>query len=252
MEWNQIEAIRNELLAHPMYKEMTNPDRVRVFMKHHVFAVWDFMSLLKRLQETLTSVSIPWMPKHISTYTRYVNEIVLSEESDEDGKGGYASHFQLYLDAMEEAKADTDPIRSFVKGLAEGIPYTQGITQEYIPKTAAEFVKFDLDLATKGSVHEVASAFFFGREGLIPDMFQVLRDSLLKEGCSTDRLDYYLYRHIELDRYEHGPLAQKLLLDLCEGDSKKEEEAIQVAGLALNMRKRLWDGVLLEIEEKGV
>jgi hypothetical protein len=77
-------------------------------------------------------------------------------------------------------------------------------------------------------------------------------DSLKKDGESNGRLDYYLKRHIELDEDEHGPLAQKLLQDLCNDDPIKNEEALKIAQISLQMRKHLWDGVLAEIEEKGI
>lgn len=252
MELNKLETIRDELLTHPLYQEMNTPDRVKVFMKHHVFAVWDFMSLLKRLQQSVTSITVPWLPYEIPSYTRFINEIVLAEESDEDGRGGYSSHFKLYLEAMEESGADVSLINIFLNAIKNGVNYEKALEQHMIPSTVAKFVSFSLNLALKGQTHEVASAFFYGREGLIPDMFQILRDSLRKEGSSNGRLTYYLDRHIELDEEHHGPLAQKLLHDLCQDDPKKQEEAIKVAQISLQMRKKLWDGVLAEIQEKGL
>lgn len=247
-----LQAVRDELLAHPMYKQMTTPARVRVMMKHHVFAVWDFMTLLKRLQREVTSVEVPWMPYEIPAYTRFINEIVLSEESDEDGRGGYASHFQLYLEAMDEVGADTAPIHAFLRALQDGEDYQEALKQECIPVSAREFVTYNMYTATHGSVHEVAAAFFYGREDLIPDMFELLVDALNKKGANNGRLDYYLRRHIELDGDEHGPLAQKLLDSLCGQDDRKTEEALDVARRSLLMRGRLWDGVLAEIKQKGI
>ncbi|MFK2824470.1 DUF3050 domain-containing protein [Bacillus sp. B190/17] len=252
MNITKLETIRDELLTHPLYREVNTPDRVKVLMKHHVFAVWDFMSLLKRLQQSVTSISVPWMAYDIPSYTRFINEIVLAEESDEDGKGGYISHFQLYVDAMEECGADTAPIHAFLQALKDGMDHEDALKQEIVPPSAAQFTAFNLDLSLKGKVHEVASAFFYGREGLIPDMFQLLVDALQNEGSSNERLDYYLKRHIELDEDEHGPLAERLLHDLCGDDAEKKEDALKVAELSLQMRKHLWDGVLTEIREKGL
>jgi hypothetical protein len=252
MELNHLEVIRDELLSHPMYQEINTPDRVRVLMKHHVFAVWDFMSLLKRLQQSVTSVSVPWLPCDNPSYTRFINEIVLAEESDENGKGGYSSHFQLYLEAMEEAGADTSPINTFLNSIRNGIHVEKALEHESIPPTVAKFVAYNVNLSLHGKIHEVASAFFYGREGLIPDMFQLLMDSLKNEGSSNERLHYYLQRHIELDEDEHGPLAQRLLHDLCGDDPIKIEEAVKTAQISLRMRKSLWDGVLAEIQERGL
>jgi len=127
MELNNLETIRNELLAHPLYQEINTPVRVKVFMKHHVFAVWDFMSLLKRLQKSVTSVSVPWLPYEIPSFTRFINEIVLAEESDEDGKGGYTSHFKLYYEAMEESGADVTLINTFLNAIKNGVDYEKAL-----------------------------------------------------------------------------------------------------------------------------
>ena len=71
-----------------------------------MFAVWDFMSLLKAIQRELCGVGVPWVPSPNLQATRLVNEIVLGEESDEDGEGGYASHFVLYRRAMQRCGAN--------------------------------------------------------------------------------------------------------------------------------------------------
>jgi pyrroloquinoline quinone (PQQ) biosynthesis protein C len=247
-----IHSIRDELLKHPVYEYMNTSDRVRIFMKHHVFAVWDFMSLLKKLQQSLTCVDVPWVPRKNADYARFINEIVIGEETDENGEGGYASHFELYLQAMDEVGADTAPIKNYLKLVGNGYDPIESLNYGDIPKSAAEFVKHSLELAMNGQPHEVTSAFFFGREDLIPDMFTVLVKELEENGMSADRLKYYLNRHIELDGDEHGPLAEKLLLSLCEDDPVKLEQAEKVAQAALQARIRLWDGVLAEIREKGL
>ena len=62
-----IEPIRQALLSHPIYDDMRRPQALCTFMEHHVFAVWDFMSLLKVMQQRLCCVSVPWMPSADST-----------------------------------------------------------------------------------------------------------------------------------------------------------------------------------------
>ncbi|MFD2673078.1 DUF3050 domain-containing protein [Marinicrinis sediminis] len=244
----RFEEARQMLLQHRIYSELHTPERVRIFMKHHVFAVWDFMSLLKKLQLSVTSVTVPWMPYAQPSYTRFINEIVLAEESDEDGQGGYVSHFELYLAAMEQTGADTAPIQQFMEEIRAGQSWEAALQHEFIPPSVRKFVGQTLQLAMNGQTHEVASAFFYGREDLIPDMFQALMEEMRTEGADYDRLTYYLQRHIELDGDEHGPLAERLLQDLCGDNRLKEEEAMRVAALSLEARIHLWDGVLEEIE----
>ncbi|KSU80902.1 MULTISPECIES: DUF3050 domain-containing protein [Fictibacillus] len=247
--FNDLTEVREELIQHPLYKQLTNAERVKILMKHHVFAVWDFMSLLKKLQIKLTCVSLPWMPAPHPEYARFINEIVLGEETDEDGEGGFISHFELYLKGMKEVKADTNPIVTYLTRIKEGEDPLLALESDEIPRSAAAFTHQSLKLAQHGEVHEVAAAFFFGREDLIPDMFQVLVDEVSSHGVDAKTLKYYLNRHIELDGDEHGPLAEKLLLSLCADDPEKLQQAKQAAIQSLKMRIKLWDGVLEEIKD---
>lgn len=245
--------VRERLLQHPIYKQLNTPERVRVLMKHHSFAVWDFMSLLKKLQQQVTCVTVPWIPQPHAEYARFINEIVLGEETDEDGNGGYISHFELYLKAMDEVGADNAPIRTFVDKLRTGSDPLQALEEDSaVPESARTFVKHTLQLALNGQPHEVAAAFFFGREDLIPDMFQLLVDEVEANGLQAEGLKYYLQRHIELDGDEHGPLAERLLQSLCAGDETRLAEAERVAEQSLQARIALWDGVLAEIGEKNI
>lgn len=232
---NLILEKQQELTRHPVYETFHSLEALRHFMSHHVFAVWDFMSLLKSLQRHLTCVELPWRPSaYPAEMVRLINQIVLGEESDVDLEGRPTSHFDLYLRAMEEIGADTQGIRNFL----------QTMDLDYLPVSVKVFVQHNLDVAMNGDVVEVASSFFFGREKLIPDMFQVIVETLRKEGVHAPTLLYYLDRHIEVDSGEHGPLALKCLDHLTGGDSEKAEKA-HLAGLkALDLRKILWDGVL--------
>ncbi len=245
-------AVREELLQHPLYKQMNNPERIRVLMKHHVFAVWDFMSLLKRLQQQVTCVNIPWVPVPSAAYARFINEIVLGEETDEDGNGGFISHYELYVKAMREVGADASLIDDFMERVRSGIDPRLALNLPGIPESVRTFVKTTLEIVMHGQPHEVASAFFFGREDLIPEMFQLLVDEVESNGLNAQGLKYYLHRHIEVDGNEHGPLAQKLLSSLCEDDPVKFKEADRVAEICLRARIKLWDGVLAEINESAI
>lgn len=248
-----LAANRNKLLAHPIYKEITSPERVKVFMKHHVFAVWDFMSLLKRLQRSITCIDVPWFPYENPQFSRFINEIVVAEESDIDGRGGYTSHFSLYLEAMNECGADMQPLSLFLDSLKNGNEYQEALAEnKLISSSVRDFVKFNLDLAMNGEVYEVAAAFFYGREGLIPEMFKPLVDSLVETSSSRGRLVFYLNRHIEVDEEHHGPLAEKLLLELCQDDPQRISRANIIGEKSFEARMKLWDGVLKEIQERNL
>jgi hypothetical protein len=113
-----------------------------------------------------------------------------------------------------------------------------------LPPSAAEFVQQTLTTALSGAPHEIAAAFCFGRENVIPQMFGSLVSTIDAAGLDCPRLRYYLERHIEVDGDEHGPLAERLVLLLCEGHVARIRDAERVARAALNARRRLWDGVL--------
>jgi DUF3050 family protein len=219
---NSIEAIelrltplRKQLAAHPLYLRIRTLGHVRLFMESHIFAVWDFMSLLKVLQRTLTCVDLPWVPTPFPVSRRFVNEIVLGEESDEY-QGRPISHFEIYLEAMDQVKADTRAIRHVVSCARLGV---DGLSFEGVPVAAKEFVETTFGLIHSGSAAAQAAAFAFGREDAIPDMFRSLVRQLNQEmSGELDQFVWYLERHIEVDGGDHGPLSLKMVADLCDDD----------------------------------
>jgi hypothetical protein len=250
---NSIEAIelrltplKKQLTAHPLYTRIRTIDHVRLFMESHVFAVWDFMSLLKALQRALTCVELPWVPTPFPVSRRFVNEIVLDEESDQY-QGRSISHFEIYLEAMEHLMADTQAIRHVVNCARRGV---DNLSFEGVPAAAKEFVETTFRVIHGGSSAAQAAAFAFGREDAIPDMFRSLVRRLNQEMSGDfDQFVWYLERHIEVDGGDHGPLAMKMVAALCGDDPRLWEEAFQAAEEALHARLRLWDGVLTQIEE---
>ncbi|WP_329016452.1 DUF3050 domain-containing protein [Micromonospora rifamycinica] len=244
----EFETARARLIDHPLYAQITTEERLRVFMKHHVFAVWDFFSLLKRLQTEVTSVSLPWRPRGHADHGRFIMEIVLAEETDEDIDGGYISHFELYRRAMEEIGADTGPIDAFLAALDNGVGPMAALKDDRIPSSVRDFVGHTLDVALNGAPHEVASSFCHGRENLLPDVFSAVRANVDEVLANAPVFRHYLDRHIALDHDEHGPLALRLLAALCAGDPQREAEATAVSVAAITARIGLWDGVLAEFD----
>ncbi|KUO21719.1 DUF3050 domain-containing protein [Streptomyces dysideae] len=235
-----IEPMRKEVTAHPIYQRISSRAHMATFMEHHVFAVWDFMSLLKSLQRDLTCVDVPWVPRGSEVSRRLINDIVLVEESDELN-GGFTSHFELYRAGMTEADAETTRIDTFLALLAEGHDVPAALHAAQVPAPAAEFVRTTFGIIADRPLHCRAAAFAFSREDLIPDMF----DQVIKEE-GTDRFPLfcdYLARHIEVDGEEHTPMAMQMVADLCGTDDTRWQEAVQTATLALEARARLWDGI---------
>lgn len=240
----RLTPLKNALLNHRIYEEIDRIDALRGFMEHHVFAVWDFMSLLKVLQRQLCCVEVPWLPSGDQQGSRFINEIVLAEESDDDGRGGFASHFELYHRSMKQCGANTASIDGFIDDLRRGVPVLTALTSPTVPKAARHFVEQTFKIIETGSLCAVASAFTFGREDLLPDVFQRIVDELNVEiGGQLDDFEYYLDRHIGLDGDEHGPMATRLLQSLCGADDALWKRAEQAAVDCLLARQELWNGI---------
>ena len=235
--------LREQLGNHPLYGSIRTMEDIQTFMETHVFAVWDFMSLLKSLQRGLTCVNIPWVPTR-SAATRLVNAIVLDEESDLDLDGHPTSHFDLYCSAMEECGASTRPIERFLKFIENGYSITTALNEAGATPAAAEFVKNTFRVIATGGLHEQAAAFAFGREDVIPLMFLAIIDKMNRDVPDLDRFRHYLRRHIELDGDDHGPQAHQMVADLCMDDPQLWTEATVAAREALRARIALWDSLL--------
>ncbi|MCO5971424.1 DUF3050 domain-containing protein [Actinoallomurus soli] len=244
-----IEPARQKVIGHPLYHQLNTMDAVVTFMEHHVFAVWDFMSLLKSLQRSLTCVEVPWVPSGPTGSRRLINDIVLVEESDELGQG-FISHFELYVEGMRQAGADTTRVDAFLGLLRAGRPVLSAITEADAPKPAAEFVARTWDFIENAPVHCQAAAFAFGREDLIPDMFDQVAALNAEFGALSTFVDY-LRRHIQVDSEEHTPMAMQMLADLCGDDDGAWAQCEETVNLALAARTSLWDGILGRILERS-
>jgi pyrroloquinoline quinone (PQQ) biosynthesis protein C len=243
-----IEPYRKELLTHPLYSKLNTIEAIRIFMQQHVFAVWDFMSLLKALQINLTSVELPWKPVGKASTRRLINEIVWGEESDVDQFGNPTSHFELYVQAMEQIGVNTSEVLSFVNSSSIHT-ISSDLGKLSVTTNTKNFVNFTFQKIAENKAHELAALFTFGREDLIPDMFiEIVKTVEKQTGNSMSELIYYLERHIEVDGGEHGPMALEMIQDLCGNDEQKWQEATNVSIEALKMRMHLWDGVLHEIK----
>jgi Protein of unknown function (DUF3050) len=250
----RFETLKEKLTRHPIYQSIETLQDLRCFMEHHVYAVWDFMSLLKALQAAVAPAQIPWMPSARPELRRFINEIVLGEECDEYNVAGtrrFISHFELYLLAMEEVKADTKPIRQFISVVNEnGIETALRLPD--VPQPATEFVRSTFQFIHEQKDHCTASAFAFGREDIIPAMFGALLERMKISEVMAPNFHYYLKRHTQLDAETHGPLALQLVSALCDKNDQREQEAIRAAEKALEARIVFWDGVESAIKDRIV
>ncbi len=246
-EINTTELVKR-LMSHPLYDELRDEESLRIFMRSHVFCVWDFQCLLKALQRLVTCVEVPWLPTADPEARRLVNEIVLDEESDEAPGGGHLSHFELYLQAMEECGAGEEQCRVFLGDLRDGRRLREALARPALPPGVAAFVATTMAIAESGHVHRIAAAFAYGREEIIPAMFQRLVNQLAEtvpERWST--FSFYLNRHIEHDAETHGPMARALVSRLCGNEESLWRDAEEAARQSLAARIRLWDDILSSV-----
>jgi len=246
MNFDSLNPLKHKLENHPIFSRINSIDELIVFMEHHVFAVWDFMSLLKKLQKDLVPSGSPWVPNPNGNLVRFINEIVMEEESDQAfGKGNeitYTSHYQIYLDAMTEVGASTNVVTEFVEEVScKGIHAAFNFSK--LPEPSLKFMKHTFDLIEKGKSHEIASSFAIGRESIVPLMFQRILDQSKLGAQEVPVFRYYLQRHAELDGDHHGPMALKLLENMSAGDPEVENEIVQQAEKSIEQRISFWDGV---------
>lgn len=243
-----VDEARVRVVSHPLYANLDDHDAIVTFMEHHVFAVWDFMSLLKSLQRNLTCVTVPWIPTGPTGSRRLINDIVMVEESDELGDG-FISHFELYVNGMRQAGADTGPVDKLVDMLREGVPVREALDRAGVPKPSVDFAGTTWSIIETMPVHCQAAAFAFGREDLIPDMFTqvvAVNERSQRLGTFVD----YLERHIEVDGEQHTPMAMQMLADLCGDDEEKWQACAETVNTALAARARLWDSILEAIKAR--
>jgi hypothetical protein len=245
-----IAPLRDKLLAHRVYDMLTSMKALRIFMEYHCYAVWDFMCLLKCLQNKLTCRQIPWESPENMDAARMINEIVVAEETDlrQDGHG-YASHFRLYVEAMDEIESNTDTLCRFTDLIAEGMPWAQAAKRAEAPAAAIEFMSNTLEICQDHPVYEVAAFFLFGRENLIPDMFRKIVERLAEsENISIEAFRYYLDRHIGIDEEEHGPASVRMMKSMCGDNDMRWRLVKRAAEESLIARIKLWDGIADAIE----
>ena len=240
---------RYQLKNHKLYNSIKTKEHLHIFMENHVFAVWDFMSILKTLQLKLTCVKVPWVPKGNGTLSRLINEIVLAEESDEDPYGQYFSHFEMYYHAMKEAGANTASIVIFLNSI-ESSDLFMALKNSNAHRPAIEFVTNTFNTLESSPPHIVATMFTLGREEIIPDMFRQIVEEINKSSNGNFKsLIYYLDRHIGLDEDEHTPAALKMIKELCGEDESKWIESIKCGKLVMKSRITFWDSILNQINK---
>lgn len=242
-----VDLLRQRMIEHPVFTAIDDMECLRRFMEAHVFAVWDFMSLVKRLQRELTCVEVPWLPPKDQLAAQLINEIVLGEETDVGPAGEPISHLELYLAAMREVGARTAKFEAFHSALDGGADLDTAFDQATAAPFIRNFTSYTLRIAREAPTLEVMSSFFYGREDVIPHMFDNLLKSWSIDATKAPMFVYYLKRHIELDGDKHGPAAAAILRSAAAGDPERQYRVMVAACQSIDARIRFWDGLLASL-----
>lgn len=239
-----IDTLLDELGQHPIYRAIDDKTKLQIFMEHHVFAVWDFMSLIKALQQHLTPTKIPWTPPKNPYFVKFINQLVLEEESDDklNTDGTPLSHFECYVKAMLEIGADTAPINEFVSS-TDKYGLESAMNNKNIPSPAKKFMRFTFEIIASNQPHLLATALAYGRETVVPLLFRSIQHNLPISVSDGPNLHVYLDRHVQLDEQEHGPMMVHMVRDLCAGSARRQSESVAIRQQALATRLVFWDEI---------
>ncbi|WP_191964869.1 DUF3050 domain-containing protein [Synechococcus sp. RSCCF101] len=252
------------LKNHPLAEEIRDRASLRLFMEHHVFAVWDFLALLKALQASLADAHHSGDPAVDGSGLAAINRIVAEEEADEapDNPSGASrvSHLEIYLQAMNEVGADTGPIQRLMERLeaAEVGSLTsedalRRLERLPIPQPSLRFLTNTFAMIHTGRASVMAAAFAHGRELLVPQLFQAILDRSLIPAQQAPGLHWYFRRHIAVDGDTHGPQSLALVQSLRRGSANEASLSEAAEQQALGARLALWNGIhqaLLEARGK--
>jgi len=252
MNLSTIGALSEKLENHPLFSRIDSLDDLRFFMRHHVYAVWDFMSLLKKLQQTYAPHGSPWVPSSENgRLIRFINEIVMEEESDlsfGSETENYSSHFEIYLESMKEVQCPVGEVLSFVAKIRDrGLE--DGLNSEDLPSPSRKFMQHTFEVIDSGQPHEITASFALARESVIPLMFKRILKLTKVSKEDAPVFHYYLERHAELDGDHHGPMAKRIFEELCASDPQKEAEVLAQAKISIEARISFWDEVLHGLDQ---
>jgi hypothetical protein len=242
---SSIQPQKELLLHHPIYGKIKTIDDLKHFLEGHVYAVWDFMSLLKALQNKLTCTTTPWLPVGNPEIRYLINEIVLAGETDVNAEGKRQSLFEMYLEAMKDCGANATDIEAFLSDVETTQNIFVTIKKSPLHENIKGFIDFTFRVIEQGKPHEIAATLTFGRENLIPSMFtQILKNLQVNfPDSNLDKLIYYFEKHIKLYVDKNDPMAMQMITELCGTDTQKWKEVEDISILALEKRIALWNAL---------
>ena len=191
----QIKPLRDQLMDHPLYISIREKEDLRIFMEGHVYAVWDFASLINGLCTRLT---------HLGDHSELDNESLLAllsaiTNQGPETEGKPFGLFSDYRNAMQLAGASTFEIDDLVNRVRQGTPPERAILDSKLPGYVVQFLDHTFSILRENNLVVMAATFAFGRGGLIPELFSRMVDKRVQEGDeSLTGLQAYLNGYIEV------------------------------------------------------
>lgn len=244
MNTEDLKTRRQAIVSHPVYGMLRTRPALATFTEHHVYALWARLTLTRALQRRVNGVDLPWRPSTFPTrFVRAINRMVLDAESDRFEPLHDLSHFELYLQAMQEVGADPAAVRGLID--------SGGLDPEGLPNAAEPLVAFIDQTATRGMNEEVTAVLYHGFATLSADVGAGILRGIGHFGHDAHLLRTYAARRLQLDEARDvTELLGQLLSHMTRGDVVRSQWARQAAQRVLDLRAALWDGAAAAISRQ--
>ena len=235
---------------HSVYSRLTTLPAFQKFMTYQVWCVWDFMCLAKSVQIGIGCYSVPWIPPKNPSLVSLMGEIIRGEESDVGPGGEEASHFEIFIQAMDECGAESTKIKAFIDHVGAGTEVLSAMRAVDAPPAAQAFVSQTLAFCSS-SIAARIGAFSLGREELVPRMLSTLINRLDPSQKRFKTFDWYLRRHISLDATNHAPKIAEIFRQFVGSDPALREEGLEAGLAAIRARCTYLDALEEQILSDG-
>ena len=239
------------LFNNKLFEQTFETSKVKIFMDSHVFAIWDYLTILKALQRKLASKNIRLLDQDVPDLPFLINQIVINEEIEEESSQEYLSAlgvYQLYINTMKEIGADINPITNFVESIKNEKYWKDALKEtkslyRYLPITTYDYLEHNLSVVDYAKIHELAGVFFFGREDIHCKFNLFLRGNQ-ENAKNFSNLKNFLQRHIDDDAKNKNPILGEYILNLlCKNDETKWKEVETSVIEAIKKRNEFLDGI---------
>lgn len=228
----KIEAKIKQLSQHPVYNELTSRTKIKCFILYHIFAVWDFVKLLKPLQKQF--LAYPRKSK------RFIDQMIFAQTSDLYSYDQQNEDFALYLRAIAEMEIDPDLFLWYFQEAPNNL--------DLLKPGIKKLVEFNLAIAKSGLLAEITAVFFYGREKLNSRLFASAIKILKQEKKECSILTGYSARLLQENNFQFELLSLELLNYICQ-DEAELVRALQAGLEALDLKEQLWNEALAEMLE---